>query len=91
MNTHDEVRSFVAKLLRQKGDQAPLKDGDSLILTGRLESIDAIEIVTFLETRFDLDFAKIGFDQTQIDSVDLIVALAEKHGRASRAASNSAS
>jgi acyl carrier protein len=91
MTERDEIRSFVANLLRQKGDRAPLADSDSLILTGRLESIDAIEIVTFLENRFSLDFANIGFDQNLNDSVDLIVALAQTHAPARRSAANSAS
>jgi hypothetical protein len=34
--------------------------------------------VVFLENRFGLDFAAIGFDQTQIDSIDLIAALTGK-------------
>lgn len=82
MNERNEIRSFVADLLRGKGDQATFADSDSLILSGRLESIDAVKIVMFLENRFGLDFANIGFDQTHIDSVELIVALAEKHAAA---------
>jgi acyl carrier protein len=79
MSERSEIQSFVAGLLRQKGDQAPFADSDSLILSGRLESIDAIQIVMFLESRFGLDFARIGFDQTQIDSVDLIVVLTRSY------------
>ncbi|SPF48875.1 Acyl carrier protein [Candidatus Sulfotelmatobacter kueseliae] len=78
MNEPAEIRSFVAELLRRKGDQAPFTDSESLILGGRLQSIDAVEIVVFLENRFGLDFAAIGFDQTQIDSIDLIAALTGK-------------
>jgi acyl carrier protein len=70
---------FVEGLLRKKGDQNPFGDSESLILGGRLESIDAVEIVMFLENRFGLDFGAIGFDQGQIDSIDLIVSLVETH------------
>jgi len=45
---------------------------------GRLESIDGVEIVVFLESNFGIDFTKIGFDQTLIDSIDSIMALTEK-------------
>ncbi|HXZ41101.1 MAG TPA: acyl carrier protein [Terriglobales bacterium] len=75
MNQRNQIRRFVAELLRRKGDEAPFADSESLILGGRLESIDAVEIVMFLEGRFGVDFSIIGFDQTLIDSVDLIAAL----------------
>jgi acyl carrier protein len=82
MDKRKEIRSFVAALLRRKGDSAPFADSESLILAGRLESIDAIEIVMFLENRFGLDFAITGFDQTQIDSIELIARLTEKRAAA---------
>jgi len=78
MNERNEIRAFVEELLRRKGDTAPFADSDSLILTGRLESIDAVDIVMFLENRFAVDFADLGFDQTEIDSVDLIAALVDR-------------
>lgn len=86
MDQRTEIRQFVTKLLSRKGDQAPFADSESLILGGRLESIDAVEIVMFLEKRFGVDFATIGFDQTLIDTIDLIVALSTE--RASAASSD---
>lgn len=85
----DEIRLFIAELLQRKSDEAPFADSESLILAGRLDSVDAVEIVMFLENRFGLDFARIGFDQKQIDSIERIVALIEKHAqtRAARSAS----
>ena len=64
-------------LLVSKGDSLPFEDHDSLLLTGRLQSIDAVDIVVFLEERYTIDFAKIGFDQEQIDSIDAIWALVQ--------------
>lgn len=85
MQEREEIRKFIAELLRKKGDSAPFTDSESLILAGRLESIDAVEIVMFLENRFGLDFAELGFDQTQIDSVGLITALVGKRAAAGSA------
>jgi acyl carrier protein len=48
-----------------------------LLLSGRLQSIDAVEIVVFLEENFGIDFAQIGFDRDQIDSIDAIYALVQ--------------
>jgi len=70
-----EIRALVQGLLTNSGDNDSLTDNDSLLLSGRLQSIDAVEIVVFLEDRFGIDFAEIGFDKDQIDSVDAIHAL----------------
>ena len=75
MEYKDEIREFVHNLLVRNGDAESLADQESLLRSGRLQSIDAVEIVIFLEEKFGIDFTKIGFDQEQIDSVDAIVAL----------------
>jgi acyl carrier protein len=72
-----EVRPFIQNLLISKGDSLPFADHDSLLLSGRLQSIDAVDIVVFLEEEFAIDFARIGFDQEQIDSIEAIYALIE--------------
>jgi acyl carrier protein len=48
-----------------------------LLLGGRLQSLDAVEIVVFLEEKFGPDFAATGFDQEKIDTVDAIASLIE--------------
>jgi acyl carrier protein len=72
MDHRIEIRQFVQQLLRQKRDERPFSDSDSLVLSGRFESVDAVEIVIFLEQTWGIDFARIGFDATKIDSVDSI-------------------
>lgn len=72
-----EIQKFVRDLLARNDDNEPLTDDDSLLLSGRLQSIDAIEIVLFLEENSGIDFAELGFDREQIDSVDAIYALAQ--------------
>jgi acyl carrier protein len=77
MTEKDDIRNFVQNLLTSQEDRRPLADDDSLLLSGRLQSIDAVEIVLFLEERFGIDFSNIGFDRDQIDSVDTIYALTQ--------------
>jgi len=72
-----DIRKFVQSLLIKNGDNEPLTDQESLLLSGRLQSIDAVEIVLFLEENFGIDFAEIGFDREQIDSIDAIHALTQ--------------
>jgi acyl carrier protein len=75
MDDREEIRRFLKELLLQKGDKQPFPDDASLLLSGRLASVDAVEIVVFLEEKFGVNFSDIGFDQTLIDSVDAIDSL----------------
>lgn len=75
MDHREEIRKYLKELLVQKGDAQPFADNASLLLSGRLASIDAVDIVVFLEEKFGVDFAELGFDQTLIDSVDAIDSL----------------
>ena len=69
------MRSYVTQRLRMKGDGAPLQDDDLLFTSGRLDSLDAMEIVMRLETDYGINFSDIDFDLTRLDSVASIVEL----------------
>ncbi len=75
MDQRPAIREFLKDLLATKGDSAQFSDGSSLLLSGRLQSLDAVEIVVFLEEKFGVDFADVGFAQDKIDSVDAIISL----------------
>lgn len=72
------MRSFVTQRLHMKGDGAPLQDDDLLFTSGRLDSLDAVEIVMRLEADYGINFSDIGFDLTRLDSIAEIVALVDK-------------
>jgi acyl carrier protein len=71
-----EIQAFIQDLLSRAGDHRVLTDQDSLFESGRLQSIDAVDLVVFLEERFGVDFSTIGFDRDRIDSIDAICTLA---------------
>ncbi len=75
MNEKAAVRELVQSLLRRKGDENGFADSDSLIASGRLDSVDTIALLVFIEKEYGVDFAERGFDQDELDSVDSIVAL----------------
>jgi acyl carrier protein len=77
MDHREEIRKYLKELLLQKGDKQPFSDDASLLISGRLASVDAVEIVVFLEEKFDVNFSEVGFDQSLIDSVDAIDALVQ--------------
>ena len=70
-----EIRDFLKKLLSSRGDTQPFTDTSSFFLSGRLGSVDAVELVVFLEEQFEIDFSETGFDQSQIDSIEAITSL----------------
>ena len=43
------IRDFVHDLLRRKGEDGPCADDAALLTSGRLDSVDVLEIVNFLE------------------------------------------
>lgn len=81
MVAQQQVREFVATLLARKGDTAAFSDEESLVSRGRLDSVDVMEIVLFLEDNFELDFGDRGFNLDDYDSVSHILALLKDMGR----------
>jgi acyl carrier protein len=76
MTQREQVRNYLIKILREnKDDTDPLTDSSSLVLSGRLSSIDVVDTLTFLETTFGFSIDANDFDQAKFDSVDSIVAL----------------
>jgi acyl carrier protein len=78
MTTCDQLRGFVGEILQRRGDAAPFEDGDSLALSGRLDSVDVIELLGFLEATFAIDFARLGFDRNDFESISTMLALIER-------------
>ena len=78
MGARNEIRRFVQELLTRVNDDRPLADDESLLESGRLQSIDAVEIAMFIEERFGVDFAEIGFEREFLDSIDAMCVLVER-------------
>jgi acyl carrier protein len=83
MNHRDAIRQYVGELLRQTGNCGEFSDGDSLLLSGRLDSVSTMDLVVFLEERYGLDFATRGFDRNDLDTVNDIVAMVDERLKAS--------
>ena len=62
-----------------RGDLGPLNDEELLFTSGRLDSLDAIEIIMTIEQEYGINFAEIEFDLTLLD---LIAAIDDLVGRA---------
>ena len=81
MNAKDQVRDYVIKVLREhKDDNGPVYDNDSLVLSGRLSSLDVVDVLTFLESQFGFAMDPNDFDQSKFDSVNSITSMLEQSG-----------
>ena len=63
------MREHFSRRLLRKHDSGVFSDSESLFFSGRLDSLDALETIVFLESEYGIDLAKNGFDITLIDSV----------------------
>lgn len=72
MTDVEPIRAFLHELLRRKGDNAPIADDDRLITVARLDSVDVMETVVFLEDQYKLDFSERGVNLDDFDSMNAI-------------------
>jgi acyl carrier protein len=78
LKIRSQIKNCLIQRLRMKGDLAPLNDDDLLFTSGRLDSLDAVELIMTLETDFGINFSDINFDLTLLDSVATITALIDR-------------
>lgn len=69
------LREMIANLLIEAGDKAGFAANDSLFLSGRLDSLAAVEVLGALERDHGLDLSDADFDITEIDTLAQIEAL----------------
>jgi acyl carrier protein len=60
-------------------DLAPLRDEDLLFSSGRLDSLDAVEIIARLEADYGINFYEINFDLTLLDSIAAMADLVDQY------------
>jgi acyl carrier protein len=78
MNDKTRIRTFIEELLDEQDDRAPFGDTESLIKSGRLDSLAVVKIVMFLESTFGVEFARIEFDPERFDTVAEIAEVIEE-------------
>lgn len=77
MQKREKLRRFIGDILIRKGDNKPFADDDSLLLTGRIDSLNVLEIVTFMEKELQFNLSEQAFDPGYYDSIDSMVKLIE--------------
>ena len=79
LNVRSQMRQFVMQRLRMRGDLSPVDDAEPLFTSGRLDSLDAVEVIMCVESDYGINFADFNFDLTLLDSVAAITSLIERH------------
>jgi acyl carrier protein len=77
-----KIREFLSGLLREHDDHAGFDDAESLIESGRLDSLAVVNLAVFLESASGVDFGRVEFDPQRLGSVDEIAAVIEESRRA---------
>lgn len=80
MNSPDRLLNFFQERLRLRGDLEPIAPEDSLFVSGRLDSLDAMQTILYLEEHFGVDFSSFDFSLERIDSLAAVLALAGLSG-----------
>jgi acyl carrier protein len=81
-----QIRDHVTQRLVLKGHGASIADDQPLFSSRLLDSLDAVEMVVYVEDEFGINFAAINFDLTLLDSIAEVCALVERHQKRSQAA-----
>jgi acyl carrier protein len=80
--SQSRIHDFIAQCLEAHHDEELLDDGESLFLSGRLDSMAVTQLVVFLEEQFSIDFGQEQFDVATLDSVELIAQFVERNAAA---------
>lgn len=69
----EKIRKFLEETLLRNGDSAGFSDDDSLVKSQRLDSLDVMDLLLFIEEHYAIPTHALGEDVTVIDSLNLIV------------------
>lgn len=76
----NEIKDQVKFLLKQlQKDNHELADDASLVMSGLLNSLKIIELATWLENQYKIDFGKIGFSIYYFETIGSIEKLIAEH------------
>jgi acyl carrier protein len=78
MDPRTEIRAEVTKVLAEREGVAVVSDSERLVTTGRLTSLEVVQLGVFLEKAFQVDFTRCPFSKYDFESVDRMVDLVRR-------------
>lgn len=85
MSVRADLRRYVLENHLFTDDDAALKDGDSFLETGVLDSTGIMELILFIEETFQLKVTDDEMVPENLDSIDSLVAYVERKQQAQQA------
>ena len=76
--TRKVLLEFLDTICAENIDSLDIDDSTPFEESGLIDSLSMLEIVSFLETRFAIDFSRIGIDADNLGSVGKILDLIER-------------
>jgi acyl carrier protein len=76
--SREKIVRFLGTIKRPDALLDGIADGDGLVDSGLIDSLAMLEIISFLESEFGIDFSETGVDPVEMESIDAILALIEK-------------
>jgi len=73
-NIIKEVKEYIIREFADEADTGPITNTTPLLSSGIVDSISALQLVDFLETRFGFSFQAHEVDQDNLDNLQLIEA-----------------
>lgn len=70
--------AFLETIRRPDVEVDAIDEDDGLISSGLIDSLALVEIITFLETEFGVDFSESGVDPDELSSIAEILDLVER-------------
>ncbi len=77
----EKVTKFIVETLRRNGQDTEFSDDDSLIKSSRLDSLDVVDLLLFIEEQYHIPPSLLGDDLTVIDTLNLIINYIELNKR----------
>jgi methoxymalonate biosynthesis acyl carrier protein len=74
IEVESEIKTKVASFLRSSVNLPDLKDDDDLFETGIVNSLFAIQLITFLEKTFDIEVGSDDLDMRNFESINATAA-----------------
>ncbi len=71
---------FLGTISRPDRRIEAIDQNENLVQAGLIDSLALLEIVTFLETEFGVDFADTGVDPGRLTTIPSLLDLIEQHG-----------
>lgn len=76
LQTSSKLREAIVAILAERGHTGPIGDDESLFLSGRLDSVAAMEVLMLLEQEYGIDLSDADFDIARLDTLASIETLA---------------